>query len=107
MFIKQYKIKYLGSTQTIHLLESFEQYLIRQGAGLYCCSICNQTRPDKTDLLIHVESKHFPHTFTYSCPFCEKTFGTYGTFKTHKSTKHRNQQRDPLVSLLPSITRNK
>ena len=73
-------------------LESFEQYVSRPGPGVYLCTLCSQTRSDKTNLLIHVESKHFPDTFTYSCPFCDRTFGTQAAFKTHKSTNHRNHR---------------
>ena len=73
--------------------ESFEQYLSRNEAGCYVCGICSHTgaatTKSKRDLLNHVESKHFPNTFTYNCPFCEKTFGTFMASAKHKSNYHK------------------
>ena len=36
----------------------------------------------------HVESKHFPNTFSYPCDQCEMVFSTKSNFSMHRSRKH-------------------
>ena len=36
----------------------------------------------------HVESKHYPNLFTYSCDLCEETFPTSTKLSTHKTRRH-------------------
>merc|ERR1712150_420957 len=50
---------------------------IQQGQeGLYACSMCGKSNAQKNNMMIHVESVHFPGMFVYSCKFCPKTLNT-------------------------------
>jgi len=67
--------------------EDFEKYLMSNGAGGYTCSLCSYTKT-RTLVRNHVESIHFPNTFTYKCDLCGKTFGTNNAFLMHKKRFH-------------------
>ena len=64
--------------------EDFNQYVLSQGNGKYSCSMCDFTQSRPSHVRNHVESIHFPHTFTYNCPVCGKDFGTKKAFLNHK-----------------------
>jgi len=41
----------------------------------------------------HVESKHFPNTFSYPCDQCEMVFSTKSNYSMHRSRKHNPKQK--------------
>ena len=64
--------------------EDLDQYIIKAGVGRYSCQLCGYSQSQAGFIRNHVESKHFPNTFTYSCNLCSKTFGTNNAFLWHK-----------------------
>ena len=70
----------------------FEQFILLTGSGTgsYSCTLCSYVKT-KTLVRNHVESIHFPNTFTYRCsvPDCEKVFGTNNAFQMHRKRNHR------------------
>lgn len=82
--------KFKNCLGTIHSPEDFEQYIIRNnGQGRIGCQLCQHTVLNFTDMRNHVESIHFPNTFSYKCPFCDQAFGTNKAFKVHKQRSHK------------------
>ena len=59
--------------------------------GRMQCSICKDYSHDRSHVRNHIESKHFPNTFSYDCPYenCGKVFNTCQAFQTHKSRVHK------------------
>jgi len=100
---------YQGAADTSHSLQSFEGGKGPTHAGvtspddlyIFCtkepgqnkwkCSICSDyTNNGRNHVRNHVESKHFPNSFQYQCPQCDKTCNTKKGLDVHKSEKHRN-----------------
>ena len=53
------------------------------------CNICNGfSHQWKASVRNHVESKHFPDIFTYSCQQCSETFRSNQALAKHRSRKH-------------------
>jgi len=40
----------------------------------------------------HVESKHYPNIFTYSCDQCQDVFPTSTKLSTHRTRKHKSKK---------------
>ena len=68
----------------------FDQYLNNLGAGSYSCTLCSYVK-SKTLVRFHVESIHFPNTFSYNCPHCGKNFGTHKAYVVHKNRIHKGE----------------
>ena len=64
--------------------EDFEQFATKNGSGSISCDICSSHTSNMRDMKRHIEAKHFPNTFVYSCPVCEKEFGTQNSYLNHK-----------------------
>jgi len=64
----------------------------------FICALCNQSGLNRRDLRNHVESIHFPGTFTYSCDICDKELKTKKALNNHKYTQHK----DPFQHLMLS-----
>jgi len=61
------------------------------GQSKWRCGVCSEyTNNGRNHVRNHVESKHFPNTFQYQCPQCDKTCNTKKGLDVHKSEKHRN-----------------
>ena len=71
--------------------EDFNKYVIKNTQdGKYHCTICNEySHAGITLARNHVESKHFPGTFTYSCDICDEIFTTRINANNHKARKHK------------------
>ena len=65
-------------------LEDFDQYVNKDGVGIFSCVICSYRQRSLFFLRNHVESKHFPNTFDYACPICGKVLGSKHAFLWHK-----------------------
>lgn len=59
------------------------------GDGTFACALCSFNMTRRLHVRNHVESKHFPNTFTYPCPICDKEFGTNKAFSNHKNLEHK------------------
>jgi len=100
---------YPAAADTSHTLQNFETGKGPTHAGvtspddlyIFCtkepgqnkwkCNICSDyTNNGRNHVRNHVESKHFPNTFQYQCPQCDKTCNTKKGLDVHKSEKHRN-----------------
>jgi len=61
----------------------------------YHCTLCrNFSHKVISCTRNHVESKHYPNVFTYSCDQCEETFSTKTNLNTHRTRKHK-QMKNP------------
>ena len=66
--------------------EDFDNYVVKSGVGVFTCTVCTFSARQARDTRNHVESKHFPKTFTYKCLTCDKSFGTNNAFTCHKKS---------------------
>jgi len=68
------------------------QFVIRSDvSGKYTCGLCKTfSHAGKSHVRNHVESKHFPDTFTYECDQCEKIFSTKNGVANHRSVAHKH-----------------
>ena len=56
----------------------------------YYCTICQQFRKRAfAEVRNHVESKHFPNSFSYQCNLCDLTLGTNTALTRHKQRVHK------------------
>ena len=54
------------------------------------CKVCKKTKPDRSGLIQHIESAHFPGTFVHTCKFCDKAVKTKSALNSHlHSCKNR------------------
>ena len=68
------------------------KYIHRNESGqesLYTCSMCGKSNAQKNNMMIHVESVHFPGMFVYSCKFCPKTLNTKKALYGHVNNYHK------------------
>ena len=70
--------------------DHFDQYMSKIGVGTFSCNICPYVKT-KTMVRNHVESIHYPNTFTYTCPICGKAFGTNNSYVCHKKRAHKGE----------------
>ena len=64
--------------------EDFNKYVTRNEAGVPMCGICQGfVNRAIVNVVNHIESKHFPSTFTYSCPNCHKMVATRKALQRH------------------------
>ena len=59
--------------------------------GQFKCNICGYVSSQKANLRRHIESKHFPGLFEYSCDQCEKNFNTMTKYRNHQRRHHSNK----------------
>ena len=72
--------------------EDFEQYIERRLDGVYICNICHESSSDRRyRVLNHVESKHFPNTFSYQCQHCNTVLGTNTALIRHIDRVHKTK----------------
>jgi len=56
----------------------------------WTCSLCYQfAHRSRQNVRNHVESRHYPNAFQYSCPSCDKVCYTMRAMEVHKSNVHR------------------
>jgi len=56
------------------------------------CTLCDKfSHTNSYHTRNHVESQHFPNTFSYQCDQCDSVFSTKCNFTMHKSRKHKNK----------------
>jgi len=60
------------------------------GDQRYYCTICGKfSQATAQNTRNHVETKHFPNTFSYPCDQCDSVFSSKCSFSMHKSRKHK------------------
>ena len=66
--------------------EEFIKFVVRNDGGVPTCGICLQfSNQAIVNVRNHIESKHFPNTFTYTCPVCAKTLTSKKSLQNHAS----------------------
>ena len=69
--------------------EDFDQYIRKSGAR-FMCAICDQySGHQRRDTRNHIESVHYPNSFTYQCQFCEVVLNTNKALTRHKERYHK------------------
>ena len=63
---------------------------IHSGAdlGKHKCSLCGHLSKRSHSMLDHLESRHFPGMFEYSCDSCDKVFDTRKKYSNHRVREH-------------------
>ena len=69
-------------------LESFSIMEVEGDTLKYKCSICNKMFTRKTNLFNHLETFHFPYSFSYACTICAEILNTRERLRQHKK-KHK------------------
>jgi len=77
----------------VDLNNHFERISEGVNCGQFKCKICGHVSSQKANLQRHVESKHFPGLFEYSCDLCEKNFNTISKYHTHRSRFHHSNRK--------------
>ena len=69
------------------------QYIVKDvneaGIVVFKCTLCDLENGVGNNVLNHVESQHFPGTFTYKCDFCEKTYQSKNALSVHVHRNHK------------------
>ena len=73
------------------LLENIKKQFVG-GKQSFVCTLCGKTNSQKSNLLKHVESVHYPTLFVYNCKYCGKTFGAKNNLYVHISNYHRENK---------------
>merc|ERR1712059_35807 len=72
-------------------LEDFDVYVRKEGQ-VKVCSLCGIFKNKTvTNVRCHIESKHFPGTFTYSCEICAKVCNSKTSYRDHMQTCRKQQ----------------
>ena len=68
------------------------QYIVKDSiSGNLACSLCSRfSHRSRANVRNHIESKHFPNTFVYSCPICCKNCPSHQSLLKHKSLFHKD-----------------
>jgi len=73
------------------LLENIKKEFVN-GKQCFVCTLCGKTNSQKSNLVKHVESIHYPTLFEYNCKYCGKTFGAKNSLYVHISTYHKENK---------------
>jgi len=74
-----------GGNYNFKSQEDFDMFVTREGP-VCVCTLCGVFRNKTiTNVRCHIESKHFPGTFTYSCPICGKQCNSKTSLRDHNS----------------------
>ena len=63
----------------------------RNDAGMPSCSVCMKfSNKSLGNARNHIESRHYPNTFSYTCTQCPAVLGTFNALNMHQRG-HRNK----------------
>jgi len=57
----------------------------------FSCTLCGKLSKQKGNLMKHVESVHFPNSFSHQCKYCDQIFCTKNNLYVHISKFHKNK----------------
>jgi len=79
----------------IYNVEDFDKFMEKEPTAYgYFCNICQMYRKrQKSDVRNHIESKHFPNMFSYSCDQCDYVAGTNKALSRHVQNVHKAQNK--------------
>jgi len=73
------------------LVENIKKQFV-DGKQCFVCTLCGKSNSQKSNLLKHVESVHYPTLFEYNCKYCGKSFGAKNNLYVHISNYHRENK---------------
>jgi len=73
------------------LLKYVTQVSAETGSS-FQCTLCGKTNGQKNNVMKHVESIHFPGSFTHYCKLCDKTVKTKSALEWHNTQYHGKKQ---------------
>ena len=74
--------------------DDFKNFVSKDEYGSHFCTICNTFKHKScSNVVNHIESKHFPNSFVYNCKYCGKQFNARNSLNVHAS-KCRNEQKN-------------
>jgi len=74
---------------------SLMQYITQNSVGAsasFQCTLCGKINGQKNNIMNHVESIHFPGSFTYHCQLCDKTVQTKSALNLHNARYHSKKR---------------
>ncbi|XP_023339281.1 protein tramtrack, beta isoform isoform X8 [Eurytemora carolleeae] len=74
----------------LDFLDGYIERRLEEGRQLYTCTLCNKPHRQKPHAQNHVEAKHFPNRFVYTCPHCSETFNGRNKYYVHMSKFHKS-----------------
>ena len=88
---KKYYFNQFISGSNLNSPEDLLQFVIKSLEGsTFECTLCPNFKAVRKGLVRnHLESIHFPGTFTYYCDYCNKPFGGKNALAVHKSSAHK------------------
>ena len=77
-------------SDVVSVLKSYAVF--NKNLKMFQCTICNKQCAQKSNMLRHIESIHFPNTFTYTCEYCNATLPTRKKKEHHLAKFHRDRK---------------
>ena len=69
----------------------FQEYMTKSGVSSgWQCTLCEKECTQKNNLVKHIESVHFPDSFTHKCKYCGQTFSNKNKMYMHVQKIHKN-----------------
>jgi len=79
-----------GNVLDLQSPEDFKKYIVKTDRG-QTCSICQEfSHSSKSNVRKHIESRHFPNSFSYTCAYCDTVVGTQMALDKHMAI-HKNK----------------
>ena len=72
-------------------LEVYIKYSANSHTRAYLCTLCGREFGQKPHVTNHLESIHFPNSFSYPCKHCGLQFNTKNKLYKHAHSQHKNQ----------------
>ena len=82
----------LGFEPDRRMLNEYVKKEVINGRSVSVCTMCGKSNASRPNIVNHIESVHFPNTFTYTCKYCGKTFNAKNSLYVHISTGHRGEK---------------
>jgi len=81
-----------GNKGEITKPEDFNMYVRRdETTGKPSCSVCQKfSNHSMSNVRNHIESRHFPNTFSFTCRECPALFGTFNALNMHQRTHRKH-----------------
>jgi hypothetical protein len=74
-----------GEELLFRSLEDFDRYIAKEESGYKSCLLCGGVRNKTiTNVRMHVEAKHFPGSFVYTCHMCGQRFTNRIALQNHR-----------------------
>jgi hypothetical protein len=82
-----------GNKGALSSPEELKSYISKDElSGQHTCVICNYANRNAGNVRNHVESRHFPNMFEYTCKICGDLFGTKTQLNNHLARSHKKDK---------------